>query len=111
MNPIIIYPKNADRNDYADLVEHLKENGWSFEELENHRQYNEDDILIEKSGEEKLHSLVNRLRLAIGLAETLLQEIPSRGNKEEDCQKLCLSNSLRKFEQNITGLEESDISK
>lgn len=33
----------------------------------------------------------------------------SRGDKEEDCQKLCVLNALEKLERNLTGVKAEDM--
>jgi len=41
--------------------------------------------------------------------EDLINEMPYKGNKEEDSQKVCLQNALNKLQQAVNGCEEEDF--
>jgi hypothetical protein len=51
---------------------------------------------------EKAESLTDHLRL-------LFEQMPSKGDVEEDCQRLCLINRLSDLEHYITGTEPEDL--
>jgi hypothetical protein len=53
-----------------------------------------------------IHSLENRIEEI----QTLITEnMPSKGDKEEDCQRLCLLNRLSDFEHTVNGTTMKDL--
>lgn len=51
---------------------------------------------------EKLHSHVEQI-------DDLLEEMPDKGNKCSDSQRVCLQNAINSFEHNINGITEEDL--
>jgi len=39
----------------------------------------------------------------------LLNTMPSKGDREEDCQRLCLHNALNNFDRHVNGTEQEDM--
>lgn len=48
-------------------------------------------------------------KLTARLRELIDKSILQTGEKEEDCQKICLLNALNHLEHTITGVEDTDI--
>ena len=48
-------------------------------------------------------------KLTASLRELIDKSILQTGEKEEDCQKICLLNALNHLEHTITGVEDTDI--
>lgn len=51
---------------------------------------------------EQAEALTDQLRV-------LIEQMPSKGLKEEDCQRLCLLNRLNDFEYTVNGTEPEDF--
>ncbi len=50
------------------------------------------------------------LELKLGEIETLVQDnMPSKGNVESDCQRLCLINRINNLSSCINSIEQSDL--
>jgi len=49
---------------------------------------------------------VNKL---IAQLEKLIAEMPQKGDKPQDCQKMCLLSELGGFERAVNGVEEIDF--
>jgi hypothetical protein len=45
----------------------------------------------------------------IEVMESLIKEMPDKGDKEEDSQKICLLNKLHDFEMTVNGTQPDDF--
>ncbi len=51
----------------------------------------------------------DKLKSAVANIDDILDLMPSKGNKEADCQKLCLKNALNHLDSCINGIELEDF--
>ena len=58
---------------------------------------------------EKLSIIKSQANFLMEELEELIRELPSKGDVESECQRLCLLNRLSDLEKTFNGLEESDL--
>ncbi len=74
------------------------------------------DSFVENEGEAEkrkdgpLTRLMDELEYLTGEIRTVIEHhMPSKGDVEEDCQRLCVLNSLSTLEHTINGIESADL--
>lgn len=50
-----------------------------------------------------------RIEALISQIEDIIEEMPQKGDKCEDCQKIYLTQTLNEFSYTVNGVEESDF--
>ncbi len=58
---------------------------------------------------EQLSAIKNHAAFLIEEMDDLISMLPSKGDVESECQRLCLLNRLGELEHAFNGLEESDL--
>lgn len=95
MNKIIINPQNYSVEEYEKLQEYLSNTSLDHTEL--------------KSDTNNLLELKVTLYSIIALAEEVIDQLPQKGDKCSDCQRMCLQQAINEFSYVVNGIEESDL--
>ena len=95
MDTIIINTHNCSEEEFEQLREYLDEQHWDYSQVGTRNNLD----LVKYS-----------FATAIDLLRSLLEKnVPQKGDKSEDCQKLCIQNALSELEATVTGLEKEDL--
>lgn len=62
-----------------------------------------------KEAEQKFNRLQNRFYTAISIMEEVLEEMPQKGNTEEECQKVNILCSIKDLEYKLSGTTVEDF--
>jgi len=95
MKKIIINPHNCSRKEYKTLITYLNNDCWDFYQLNNNTK--------------KLKKLKAAFLGIIDLAEDIIHQMPHKGDKCSDSQRICLQQAINEFSYTVNGIEKSDL--